>query len=130
MKKRISSIWFILFFILSCSPKLIPPQEQYRDRVINAQVNATFRAVEPSLMKTGYAIVERDISTGMIKAKKINGDKILVISVRNHPAGGSHVKIKLIVRKKGRLLRVPEKAMHEIDMILDEIRRLAADNSF
>ena len=111
---------------VSCAPKLVPPQDQHRMRRVQAPVDVVYRAVKPSLMKHGYVIVDSDVTIGLTKARKINGKKFMVISVKKQSEGGSFVKIKLIAIKNGRPLKVPEKTMLELENILQDIEIISS----
>ena len=126
MKKTVLWVFVLLLFAVSCAPKLIPPQDQHRMMRVDKSVNDVYRAVKPSLLKNGYAITERDITTGVVKARKINGEKMLIISVKRHPDGGTFVKMRLIVKKNGRPLRVPEKTMLELEKILQDMKAISS----
>ena len=126
MKKIVLFVLVLSFFFLSCASKLVPPHEQHRMATVKAPVNVVYRSVKPSLMKNGYTIVHRDIKTGVTKAGKRNGKKMVVISVRRNPEGHALVKIRLIARKNGRPLAVPEKTMCELEKILQDIESIAS----
>ena len=126
MKKTVLCVLILFFFTISCAPKLVPPQDQHRMAKVEAPVNVVYRAVKLSLVKHGYAIVDRDITVGLTKARKINGKKLVVVSVRNHHEGGAFVKIRLIAGKKGRPANVPEKTMSELENILQDIETISS----
>ena len=127
MKKIVLSVLVLPFLFLSCASKLVPPQDQHRTIKVAAPVNAVYRAVKPSLMKHGYIIVDRDITTGVTKARRRNDNKMVVISVRRNPEDNALVKIRLIAEKNGRPLQVPEKTMNELDQILQDIQHIASE---
>ena len=118
-------IVILMFTVFSCMPKVIPPPDQQRSILVNVQAEDAYRAVKPALMKNGYQITGRDITVGLTKAKKINHNKHLIITVKSKPPEGTVVKIKLIVRKNGKPISVPEKTMTEVDTILQQIKLMA-----
>lgn len=125
MKKNIFLLCAFLMLTCSCAPQLIPPREQHRMTIIEAPPRMIFRAVKPALMKNGYEIIHRDITTGLVKAHKIGMNRHLVIRVRKKGPNASTVKINVIAKKNGRVLSVPEKTMLEVEAILNELKQLA-----
>ena len=116
---------FILFFsVVDCAIKMVPPEQQYSSISIFAPFQETYKAVKPALMKNGYKILARDITVGLVKAKKINRNKFLEIIVKPKSEQESFVNIQLIVEKNGRRLGVSEKTMAEIETILDDIKTI------
>lgn len=127
MKKFIDRLLLIFipyFLVTACAIKIIPPEQQYRSFSISAPFQKTYKAIKPALMKNGYKILTRDITVGLVKAKKINRNKYLEIMVKPKSNQKSFVNIQLIVEKNGRRLGVSKKSMTEIETILDNIKTI------
>jgi len=121
---RIILIFILFFSVVDCAIKMVPPEQQYSSISIFAPFQETYKAVKPALMKNGYKILARDITVGLVKAKKINRNKFLEIIVKPKSEQESFVNIQLIVEKNGRRLGVSEKTMAEIETILDDIKTI------